>query len=64
MIDPDYAERYGGKKDAPRRPIGGVGGGGGGGGGGMGGGGGRPGGNVHGMSRVRGVNHAAPVAGG
>ena len=38
MIDPEYAERYGGKKDAPRRPMGGFGGGGSGGGGGMGGG--------------------------
>ena len=57
MIDPEYAERYGQKKGAARRPMGGLGGGGGGGGGGaaarMGGDHRRPGGNVHGASRIR-----------
>ena len=63
MIDPEYAERYGQKKGAARRPMGGLGGGGGGGGP-MGGDYRRPGGNVHGASRIRGIDHSAPVAGG
>ena len=61
MIDPEFADNYGGKKRD--RPVGGMGGGGGG--GGMGGGGGGGGGsNVHGTGRIRGIDHSAPMAGG
>jgi len=64
MIDPEFADKYGGKKRD--RPVGGLGGGGGGGGmGGGGGGGGRGfGSNIHGTGRIRGMDHSAPMAGG
>jgi len=64
MIDPEFADNYGGKKRD--RPVGGLGGGGGGGGmGGGGGGGGRGfGSNIHGTGRIRGMDHSAPMAGG
>lgn len=63
MIDPEFADNYGGKKRD--RPVGGLGGGGGGGGMGGGGGGGRGfGSNIHGTGRIRGMDHSAPMAGG
>jgi hypothetical protein len=62
MIDPEFADNYGGKKRD--RPVGGMGGGGGGGGGMGGGGGGGRGSNVHGTGRIRGIDHSAPMAGG
>lgn len=55
MLDPEYAESYGAKQRRKR---------GGGFGGNAGGGGGRPGGNVHGASRIRGLDHSAPQVGG
>ena len=66
MLDPEYAESYGAKQRQKRG--GGFGGNAGGGLGGGGGppppGGGRPGGNVHGASRIRGLDHSAPQVGG
>ena len=66
MLDPEYAESYGAKQR--RKRGGGFGGNAGGGLGGGGGppppGGGRPGGNVHGASRIRGLDHSAPQVGG
>ena len=62
MIDPEFADNYGGKKRD--RPVAGMGGGGGGGGGMGGGGGGGRGSNVHGTGRIRGIDHSAPMAGG